>query len=69
MDSHSKEIPYEKKRDTLKLIAEEGITPLELLFCHVLEYSEMQNYGHVVMEAPNSAFRLCFEKGFIFLFK
>jgi len=59
MDSHSKEIPSEKKRETLRLIAGEGITPLELLFSHVLEYSEMQNYNHVVMEAPNSAFGLC----------
>jgi hypothetical protein len=63
MDSLSKEIPSKKKRETLRLIAEEGITPLELLFCHGLEYSEMQNYNHVVKEAPNSAFALCWEKG------
>ena len=62
-DSHSKEIPNEKKRETLRSIAKEGISPLELLYFHVLEYSEMQRYGHVLMEAPNSAFALCWEDG------
>ena len=63
LDSHSKAIPNEKKRETLRSIAEQGVSPLELLYFHVLEYSEMQNYGHVLMEAPNSAFALCWEKG------
>ena len=63
MDSHSKEIPNKKKRETLRSIAKEGISPLELLYFHVLEYSEMQRYGHVLMEAPNSAFALCWDDG------
>ncbi len=63
LDSHSKVIPNEKKRETLRSIVEQGISPLELLYFHVLEYSEMQNYSHVLMEAPNSAFALCWEKG------
>ena len=63
LDSHSKVIPNEKKLETLRSIAEQGISPLELLYFHVLQYSEMQNYSHVLMEAPNSAFGLCWEKG------
>lgn len=62
-DGGSRDISGEKKRDKLKLINENGITPLELLYAHCIEYSEMKNYGHVVREAPNSAFALCWEKG------
>ncbi|MBK6608898.1 MAG: hypothetical protein KA146_01980 [Leptospiraceae bacterium] len=43
----------------LKKINQAGIQPLKILHLHVLDYESMGNYRHVVMEAPLSAFAIC----------
>jgi hypothetical protein len=62
-DGGSQDISNISKREKLKIINENSITPLELLYAHCIEYSEMKNYAHVVKEAPYSAFALCWDRG------
>ncbi len=59
-----------EKRNKLKeiIISSKSIfTPLELLYYHVFVlYQPMENYEHVVSEAPYSAFALCLNKNTLY---
>ena len=45
----------------LKKLKELGASPIEVHFLHVHNYKSMENYEHVVHEAPYSAFALCWD--------
>ncbi len=55
-EGESSKIP--EKIIKLKKLHEHGITPLEILYLHVLYYKSMKTHDHVVSEAPYSAFAL-----------
>lgn len=58
-EGESSKIP--EKINKLKKMQENGITPLEILYLHVLYYESMKTHDHVVSEAPYSAFALCWD--------
>ena len=58
-EGESSKIP--EKIIKLKKMQENGITPLEILYLHVLYYESMKTHNHVVQEAPYSAFALCWD--------
>ncbi|HNF52686.1 MAG TPA: hypothetical protein PK153_06920 [Leptospiraceae bacterium] len=43
----------------LKKLNQAGIQPIKILHLHVFDYESMGNYRHVVLEAPLSAFAIC----------
>lgn len=51
----------ESKIEKLKTLHESGAASIDVLFFHVYQYESMENYSHVVDEAPYSAFALCWD--------
>ncbi|HNC54340.1 MAG TPA: hypothetical protein PLP33_02755 [Leptospiraceae bacterium] len=54
---HRQKIPVNIQK--LKKLNQAGIQPIKILHLHVFDYESMGNYRHVVLEAPLSAFAIC----------
>lgn len=54
---HRQKIPVNIQK--LKKLNQAGIQPLKILYLHAFDYESMGNYRHVVLEAPLSAFAIC----------